>query len=151
MVVRAWEVEQGHKQLVAYVVPAIHQAPSVSELNIRERDRSRVHGPIDFRFLKDLPLTRNGELDRAALPIPDPSRPELQKTFVAPGTPTEEVAAGIWAELLKLNRVGIHDNFFELGVIFSATQVISRLRETFKVELPLSSLFETPTVSALAG
>jgi surfactin family lipopeptide synthetase A len=70
---------------------------------------------------------------------------------MAPRTPTEEVLAQTWAELLKLERVGIHDNFFELGGhSLLATQVISRLRTTFGVDLPLRSLFETPTIGELA-
>ena len=152
VVVLAREIDEGNKQLVAYVVPPVDEAPTSSEL------RSFLKGlvpdymiPTTFVFLKDLPLTRNGKVDRNALPLPDPSRPELQKIFVAPCNPTEELVAGIWAELLKLNRVGIRDNFFELGGhSLLATQVISRLRETFQVELPLSSLFETPTVGDLA-
>jgi acyl carrier protein len=102
-------------------------------------------------FLDSLPLTPSGKVDRKALPAPDNSRPELDNRFVAPRTPGEQSIAKIWAEVLKLEKVGIHDNFFELGGhSLLATQVISRLRDAFRVDLPLRSLFESPTVAALA-
>jgi amino acid adenylation domain-containing protein len=108
--------------------------------------------PSVFVFLDSLPLTPSGKIDRKALPAPDQSRPELESAFVAPRTRTEELLAGIWAEVLKLEGVGIHDNFFELGGhSLLATQVISRVRKAFQVELPLRSLFETPTVAGLAA
>ncbi len=151
VVALARDVDDGNKQLVAYVVPAIEAATSSELRSFLKEIVPDYMIPATFVFLKDFPLTRNGKVDRAALPVPDPSRPELQKTYVAPGNPTEELVAAIWAELLKLTRVGIRDNFFELGGhSLLATQVISRLRETFQVELPLSSLFETPTVGDLA-
>ena len=102
-------------------------------------------------MLEALPLTPNGKVARLALPAPDEARPELQESFVAPRTPLEELVAGIWADVLGLNRVGIHDNFFELGGhSLLATQVISRLRSAFQVELPVRSLFESPTLAGLA-
>ena len=107
--------------------------------------------PSVFMFLESLPLTPNGKLDRKALPGPDQSRPELDETFSAPRTRVEELLAGIWAEVLKLEKVGIHDNFFDLGGhSLKATQVISRVRETFRMDLPLRVLFEAPTVAELA-
>jgi acyl carrier protein len=85
------------------------------------------------------------------LPAPTAARPELAETFVAAGTPTEEVLTGLWAELLGVEQVGIHDNFFDLGGhSLLATQVISRVRELFNVEIALRQLFETPTVTDLA-
>jgi surfactin family lipopeptide synthetase A len=107
--------------------------------------------PSNFVFLEALPLTSNGKVDRRALPAPDRARRELTVTFVAPRTQTEEVLARIWAEVLKLERVGIHDNFFDLGGhSLLAAQVVSRLREAFHEEIPLRSLFEVPTVAGLA-
>jgi surfactin family lipopeptide synthetase A len=98
-----------------------------------------------------LPTTPNGKLDRKALPIPDQDRPEQENPFIAPRTPVEELVVGIWAELLKVERVGIHDNFFDLGGhSLLAMQVISRVRKALSVELPLRSLFERPTVAGLA-
>jgi acyl carrier protein len=107
--------------------------------------------PSAFVFLDSLPLTPNGKLDRKALPAPDHSRPELDDAFAAPRTPVEEILANIWAEVLKLDKVGIHDNFFDLGGhSLLATQLISRVRDAFKLDLPLRSLFEAPTIYGLA-
>jgi amino acid adenylation domain-containing protein len=90
-------------------------------------------------------------LDRRALPAPDQSRPELDEAFVSPQTELERLVAGIWANILKLERVGVYDNFFELGGhSLLATQIMSRIREAVQVELPLRALFETPTVAGLA-
>ena len=107
--------------------------------------------PSALVFLDSLPLTPNGKVDRKALPIPDQSRLDLEESFAAPRTSVEEVLAGIWAEVLKLVRVGIHDNFFDLGGhSLLATQVISRIRRAFQLEIPLRALFEKPTVEELA-
>ena len=107
--------------------------------------------PAVFVLLDALPLLPNGKIDRRALPAPDRSRPELDKAFVAPRTPTEELLAEIWTQLLDIERVGIHDNFFDLGGhSLLATQVVSRMREAFQVEIPLRRLFEVPTVAGLA-
>jgi acyl carrier protein len=96
-------------------------------------------------------LTANGKIDRAALPAPDEARPDLERRFVAPRTPIEKELADIWAAFLKLSEVGIHDNFFELGGhSLLATQVVSRMRKTFNCEVPLRSLFESPTIAGLA-
>jgi amino acid adenylation domain-containing protein len=105
--------------------------------------------PSAIVVLPALPKTPNGKLDRRALPKPDPSSQET--AFVAPRTPTEELLAGIWQQLLDTRQIGIHDNFFELGGhSLLATRVLARLRESFAIELPLRTLFEAPTLSALA-
>ncbi|HEY6121542.1 MAG TPA: phosphopantetheine-binding protein, partial [Pyrinomonadaceae bacterium] len=107
--------------------------------------------PSTFVFLKAMPLTLNGKIDRAALPAPDEARPDMQRLFVAPRTSLEKELANIWAEFLKLNEVGVNDNFFELGGhSLLATQVVSRMRKALKCELPLRSLFESPTIAQLA-
>jgi len=107
--------------------------------------------PAAFVLLKALPLTPNGKVDHSVLPAPDPTRPESGTAFVAARTAVEGMLAGIWAEVLGLERVGIHDDFFELGGhSLLATQVISRLREALQVEFPLRHLFEAPTVASLA-
>ena len=104
--------------------------------------------PSAFVFLDSLPLTPNGKLDRSALAAPDQNRPDIGESYVAPGTPVEELLAGIWSELLKIEKVGVHDNFFDLGGhSLLATQVMSRLREGLGVELPLRALFEAPTIA----
>lgn len=107
--------------------------------------------PSEFMFLNSFPLTPNGKIDRSALPAPAQSRPELEQPYVAPRTGVEKELANIWAEVLRRESVGAKDNFFELGGhSLLATQVISRIRKHFKLELPLRSMFESPTVAALA-
>ncbi|HEU4323903.1 MAG TPA: condensation domain-containing protein, partial [Roseiflexaceae bacterium] len=107
--------------------------------------------PSAFVVLDALPLTPNGKVDRKALPAPDGARPDLEHTFVAPRTATEAVLAELWASVLGAGRVGVHDNFFELGGhSLMATQLVSRIRETLQVELPLRQLFAAPTVALLA-
>jgi amino acid adenylation domain-containing protein len=140
------------RRLVAYVVAAAGYAPSVHELRSFVKQKLPEYMvPSAFVVLDSLPLTPNGKLDRKALPAPDQTRPELEKTFVAPRTPVEETLASIWSDVLQFDHVGIHDNFFELGGhSLLATQLISRIRETFKIDLPLRSLFEAPTIYGLA-
>src|SRR5262249_50875222 len=83
---------------------------------------------------------------------PDQSRPELEQWYQAPRTPMEEILAKIWAEVLKLERIGIHDNFFDLGGhSLLATQVISRVRTAYQTDVALRTLFEKPTVAELAN
>jgi len=107
--------------------------------------------PSAFVVLESLPLTPNGKIDRRALPAPDQSRPEMEKAYVAPSSPVEEVLAELWANVLGIERVGVHDNFFDLGGhSLLATQLISRARNLFQVELPLRWLFEANTVDAFS-
>jgi hypothetical protein len=107
--------------------------------------------PSAFVILDALPLTPNGKVDRRALPAPDQARPDLEEPFVAPRTPVEEVLAGIWADVLGLEHVGVHDNFFDLGGhSLLATQVMSRVRDAFQMEVRVRCLFDTPTVAGLA-
>jgi amino acid adenylation domain-containing protein len=138
--------------LVAYVVAAPADGATLSSLrSYLQSQLPAVMVPSFFVFLDMLPLTPNGKVDRRALPAPQPTRPDLQETFVAPGTPTEEKVAKVWGGVFKLDRIGVHDNFFELGGhSLLATRVISRLRQMFNLELPLRILFEKPTVAELA-
>jgi amino acid adenylation domain-containing protein len=106
--------------------------------------------PSAFVLLDTLPLTPNGKLDRKALPEPDLSRSEPEKDAIT-HTPIQEILTGIWSQVLSVEYIGINDNFFDLGghSLF-ATQVISRIRETFQIELPLRCLFESPTIRELS-
>ncbi|HYO15514.1 MAG TPA: amino acid adenylation domain-containing protein, partial [Thermoanaerobaculia bacterium] len=138
----------GGKALVAYVV-ASGAPPAASELRDHLRASLPEHMvPSAFVLLDSLPLTPNGKVDRRALPAPEI---EAERGFVAPRTPVEELLAGLWAELLNVERVGAEDHFFELGGhSLLATRVVSQLRGIFGVELPLRALFESPTVATLA-
>jgi acyl carrier protein len=107
--------------------------------------------PSRFVFLDAPPLTANGKVDRRALPEPGNSRPELETSYVAPRTPTETELAIIWSEVLSIDQVGIHDNFFDLsGHSLAATRVVFQVIKKFQLELPLQSLFQSPTVSEMA-
>lgn len=107
--------------------------------------------PASFVVLDEWPLTPGGKIDLHALPAPDSARSQERGTLVAPRTPVEQVLASIWSELLGLERIGIHDNFFESGGhSLLATQLISRVREKFQVEIALRQLFERPTIELFA-
>jgi acyl-coenzyme A synthetase/AMP-(fatty) acid ligase/acyl carrier protein len=151
--VLAREDAPGDRRLVAYVVPANAAMPLAGELRSFLQVRLPDHMVPSAFVLLDapLPVTPNGKLDRRALPAPDQSRPDLAEAFIAPRTPVEETIASIWGELLKVARVGVHDNFFELGGhSLLAAQVIARIRAAFEVEVELRTLFESPTVAAVA-
>jgi amino acid adenylation domain-containing protein len=142
----------GDKRLVAYVVVEPWASPSVKELHARLKERLPEYMlPSAFVWLEAMPLTPNGKVDRKALPAPDAERPELGSAYVAPRNPTEETLAAILGQILNLEKVGVEDNFFELGGhSLLATQFISRLRESFRVEVPLREIFERPTAAELA-
>jgi amino acid adenylation domain-containing protein len=142
--------EDGETVLAAYVVPAPGAAPG---LTTRLRPLLAAHLPAGmipafFIELPALPLTPNGKVDRRALPAPGWQSAE---TGPAPRNPVEEVLAGLWAELLRRDRVGVHDDFFDLGGhSLLATQLVSRVRTVFGVELSLRQLFDNPTLERLA-
>jgi amino acid adenylation domain-containing protein len=140
------------QRLIAYVVPKQQPSPTAGELRDFLKQRLPDYMiPSIFILLDALPRTPHGKLDRGALPAPDARRPEQDNTLVEPRTPAETALAKIWAQVLRLERVGVHDNFFDLGGhSLLAIQVISRVREAFRVEVSLRSLFETPTVAGLA-
>jgi amino acid adenylation domain-containing protein len=149
VVVIAREETGGNKYLVAYIKS---DRESFSRRELRSFLQQKLPEymiPGVFVVLEAFPLTPNGKIDRRALPTPDVAKDRLEK-FVAPRTPTETAVAAIVASVLKLDRVSIYDNFFELGGhSLLATQVISRLHRTFSVQLPMRSLFESPTVAEL--
>lgn len=151
-VVLAREDGRGEKRLVGYIVTVATPAPSTSELrSFLQHKLPNYMVPAAFVFLDSLPVTSSGKVDRNALPEPDQNRLETEESYVAPRTPVEELLAGIWSDLLKIAKVGARDNFFDLGGhSLLATQVISRIRITFRIDLPLRRLFETPTVAGLA-
>ncbi|HEX8186308.1 MAG TPA: amino acid adenylation domain-containing protein, partial [Blastocatellia bacterium] len=142
------EDASANKRLVAYLVVADDTPIS----DIRERLSKRLPDymiPSAFVILDEMPLTPNGKIDRRALP--QPSFDRQGEPFVAPRTPTQEIIAGIWAEVLEVGTISIEDNFFELGGhSLLATQVVARISKLLSVDLPLRALFESPTVAGLA-
>lgn len=140
------------KRLVAYVVPA--QASGLTPTALRDFLRSHLPTymiPAAFVLLESLPLTPTGKVDRQALVPPDPSRPELTTPFASPRTPVEVTIAKLWAELLGLKQVGIHDDFLELGGhSLLAMQLIMRVLDMFHIEIPLQTLLASPTVADMA-
>jgi amino acid adenylation domain-containing protein len=148
-VVVAREEAGEEKRVVAYVVAG--DEVKVSELRRWLRERLPEYmTPAAFVLMEGLPLTPNGKLDRKALPAPD-FNTFGEEFFTAPRTQIEEVLSGIWANVLGVEKLSIHDNFFELGGhSLMATRLISRVRNELQVEVPLSKLFESPTVARLA-
>ncbi|MDF0674712.1 MAG: amino acid adenylation domain-containing protein [Nitrospira sp.] len=144
------EDRPGDKRLIAYIVS---ESPACDAAAIRSFTAETLPDymvPSVVMFLDTLPLTPNGKVDRKALPVPDDD--QLSPRDGAPGTATEEILAGIWAEILGLKHLGVHDNFFELGGhSLLATQVVSRVRSVFHIELPLRALFDHPTVEEFAA
>ncbi|MEH2262099.1 amino acid adenylation domain-containing protein [Nostoc sp.] len=140
------------KYLVAYFVPIVGETITVEQLRTFLTEQLPDYMiPSAFVEMESFPLTPNGKVNRRALPEPTTNRPELGQTFVEPRTPTEEILAGIWRDVLGLERVGIYDNFFDLGGhSLLATQVIALTRKAFGIELPLLSLFESPAIAPLA-
>jgi amino acid adenylation domain-containing protein/non-ribosomal peptide synthase protein (TIGR01720 family) len=150
-VVVAREESGGDKRLVAYYTSADAVAASHLRDHLRE-SLPEYMVPSPFVRLEALPLTPNGKVNRQALPAPEGGPADLDQAFAAPRTPTEEVLAGIWAQVLRLEKVGVHDDFFELGGhSLLATQVASRVRAALGVELPVRSLFERPTLEGTAA
>ncbi|MFB2896610.1 amino acid adenylation domain-containing protein [Aerosakkonemataceae cyanobacterium BLCC-F50] len=145
------EDEPGDKRLVAYAVAKGEPSPQAVELRQFLSDRLPTYMiPNAIVLLESLPLTANGKVDRRALPKPDLHSQPLDK-YVALRSPTEERLAEIWAEVLKVERVGINDNFFALGGhSLLATQLVSRIRDRFQIELPLRELFSTASLAELA-
>jgi amino acid adenylation domain-containing protein len=153
VVVVAGEDRGGEKQINAYFIPEQGQAVGVGELRDYLRQTLPAHmTPQTFTRLDVMPLTRNGKVDRKALPAPDPAASAAPGEAVRPGTPLEEVLAGVWCDVLGLEGVGAEDNFFDIGGhSLKAVQVASRLSDLLRVELPVRAVFEAPTVRSLAG
>ena len=155
--------DDGEKRLVAYVVAQARQTAGtngssqraslpIDDLRRHLRERLPEYMvPTNWVLLDQLPLTPNGKVDRKALPEPGRARLDTGQSFVAPQTLIEEVLAAIWKEVLRLDVVGRDDNFFWLGGhSLLATQIVSRVRESFHVDLPLRSIFESPTLVELS-
>ncbi len=142
----------GERRLAAYVVGK-EEPPPLPELLAWLRERLPEYMvPSAFVFLPALPLSPNGKVDVRALPAPERLRPELAATYAAPQSELERIIAAVWQEALAVKKVGIHDNFFDLGGhSLLLAKVHSRLREVLERDLSLVELFKNPTVSSLAA
>ena len=147
------EDSPGDLRLVAYVVTSERDGEVINRLRRYMKDRVPEYMvPAVFVQLREFPLTASGKVDRQALPAPDQSRPMLEEEFVAPRNEIEETIAQIWREVLNVERIGVHDNFFDIGGnSLLAMQILANVRNSYDdVYLPLYSLFETPTIAGLA-
>jgi amino acid adenylation domain-containing protein len=146
------EDRPGVQRLVAYVVPT-RPVPTVTDL--RRHLASLLPGtllPTRYEFLDAMPLDRNSKVARRLLPPPSRDRPPLATPFAAPSDPTAVIVAGSFADVLELDAVGLHDDFFELGGdSLLATELVQAIEARLGVELPLDLLYETPTVAAIAA
>jgi acyl-coenzyme A synthetase/AMP-(fatty) acid ligase/acyl carrier protein len=138
--------------LAAYLVWQAEAAGEVGELRAWLREKVPAHLlPEVFIPLPELPLTASGKVDRATLPAPGAPQADEQ-AYVPPRSPLEEQLAEIWRRVLGSDRIGVHDNFFEIGGhSLKATRIIAHLRQELGVELPLEALFEEPTIAGLAA
>lgn len=142
------EISEGVYRLVAYVVGAVREMGELRAHILKTLPEYMV--PAAFVFLEALPLTSSGKVDRKRLPDPD-IEAQLAHQYAAPRNPTEEILANIWAEILGVERVGIHDNFFALGGhSLLAVTLIERMRRQ-ELALDVRALFTTPTVAGLAA
>ena len=150
--VLAREDEPGNRQLVGYVSPAKNQSLVPEELRTFLEQRLPAYMvPAHFVLLGSLPLTPNGKVDRKALPAPSYESIAVTTTAFAPRTGTEKALAAIWAELLKVDSIGVNDSFFDLGGhSLLAFKALSRIRDVFAVDLPVQDFFENPTIAEIA-
>ncbi len=141
----------GDKRLVAYMVGKEGIDLDIDDLRTRLKALLPDYMiPVSFVLLDSLPLSANGKLDRGALPAPVFDR-QLTAQYVAPRNPTEEALAKLWADVLNLERVGIHDDFFELGGhSLLAAQLMARIRLAFDIDLPLSVLLDASTIERMS-
>ncbi|HEY0604990.1 MAG TPA: non-ribosomal peptide synthase/polyketide synthase, partial [Herpetosiphonaceae bacterium] len=151
-VVMAREDTPGDKRLVAYIVPDPEQPPTVNELRrFLQAALPDYMVPAAFVVLGALPLTPNGKVDRNALPAPDMARPDLDQALVAPQTPLEQLLAGMWQDVLGLDAVGVHDNFFALGGnSIQAAIFVNKLQQALNEVVYVVAVFDAPTIAELA-
>jgi acyl carrier protein len=152
-VVVAREDPPGPRRLVAYLGSSATPPPAAGPLRAFLKERLPEYMvPAAFLILPALPLLPSGKVNRRALPRPDQDRPAAEPGFLPPRTPLEVELVKIWQNVLKIERVGVHDDFFDLGGhSLLATQVVSRVRDLFGLEVPLRRLFEAPTVAGFAA
>jgi amino acid adenylation domain-containing protein len=144
--------ERGEKRVVAYLVGVDGERRGVRELREYLRERLPEYMiPSGYVWLERMPVTTNGKLDRAALPEVVEGVGGSEGEYVAPSGPVEELLAGIWSEVLGTKEIGANDNFFELGGhSLLAMQMLIRVRHIFRIDLPVRSFFESPTLTLLS-
>ncbi|HYH44686.1 MAG TPA: non-ribosomal peptide synthetase, partial [Thermoanaerobaculia bacterium] len=142
----------GNRRLVAYVVAAGPEPVDLGDLRRAAREKLPDYMvPSAYVPLPELPRNAHGKVDRRALPAPDSDRPLLGSAYVAPRTEVETALAAIWSDVLGLTRVGIEDDFFEVGGhSLLLTQVAARINDAFGVDVPLRELFQRSTIAELA-
>lgn len=147
------EDQSGQPRLVGYVV--LRSLPRINGSDLRSYLKTKLPDymvPSVFVEMIEFPRTPSGKIDRRALPVPAPVSAADRETFVAPRNPLEEIVAGIWSDLLGMDRVGVYDELFELGAhSVMLTRAAARVRDQFGVEIPLRCFFESPTVASLAA
>ena len=151
-VVEARKDTAGNQRLVAYIVPQRAVEHEVAELRRwLQAELPEYMVPSAFVILDALPLSPNGKIDRKALPAPGPGQLDPVVEYVAPRTQLEETLVGFWAEVLELERVGVHDNFFELGGhSLQSVQLVARLTAALNRPVSVKAVFQAPTVAAMA-
>jgi amino acid adenylation domain-containing protein len=149
----ARDKENREAQLVAYYTCTGSRIPTVSELRSFLGERlPDFMIPSAFVVMDAIPLAHSGKVDRRALPDPDNARPELANPYRSPRNEVEEKLAAIWEDVLDVRPVGVNDDFFDLGGhSFAAMRVISRVFKHFRLEIPLTALFQAPTVAEMAA
>ncbi len=143
-----------NKQIYAYIITALDQRPGIKEIKTFLRAKLPAYmAPSRFMFINEIPVLESGKLDKDRLPSMEDVRPDIDSVYIEPRNQMEETIAQIWCEVLKIDRVGVCDNFFDLGgQSLMATQIVSRIRSTLGTEIPLHVLFETtPTVEQTAA
>ena len=146
------EDKPGDQQLVAYFAPNREPAPNQEALRQFLNDRLPSYmEPQRFVSLSHLPLTPNGKVDRQALPKPADIRPEVEAAYLRPQTQVERKIAAIWRQVLQVDDIGVHDNFFDLGGhSLLMARIHGQLGETFNADISVVDMFSHPTIYALA-
>jgi acyl carrier protein len=154
-VVGVREDSHGERRLIAWVVGKEGVESGVEAAELRDWLKGKLPEymvPAWVVKIPELGLLPNGKIDRRRLPEPDGERPELRVAWVGPRTEMEEQLVKIWQEVLPVQRIGVRDSFFDVGGhSLLATQVMARIRDAFHVDLPLRTIFETPTIEVLVG
>jgi acyl-coenzyme A synthetase/AMP-(fatty) acid ligase len=152
-VVSLFEPIDGNKILAAYVV--VSNDKTVTALNLQKYLQNKLPEfmiPTSYTIMESFPLTPNGKINRLGFPPPDLSRPELEVPLVEPNSTLEKVLISIWKEVLNLDEIGVHDNFFDLGGhSLLVTQVISRINQTSSSPITIRDFFDAPTIAELAS